>query len=73
MHIAVACINYDIKDPYTNKQITVTSTYGLSIAMINHFITGVGKVFAGKNNGIVFNNAIKVEKYVSLKHNIYKK
>ena len=48
MHNAVTCISYDIRDPYTNKQISVTGTYGLSIAMVNHYITGVGKVFAGK-------------------------
>lgn len=59
MHNAVTCISYDIRDPYTNKQISVTGTYGLSIAMVNHFMTGVGKVFAGKANGIVINNAIE--------------
>ena len=59
MHNAVTCISYDIRDPYTNKQISVTGTYGLSIAMVNHYITGVGKVFAGKSNGITFGNAIE--------------
>lgn len=59
MHNAVTCISYDIRDPYTNKQISVTGTYGLSIAMINHYITGVGKVFAGKSNGVTFGDAIE--------------
>lgn len=59
MHNAVTCISYDIRDPYTNKQISVTGTYGLSIAMVNHYITGVGKVFAGKSNGVTFGDAIE--------------
>lgn len=59
MHNAVTSIYGDIKDPYTNKQITVTGTYGLSIVMVNHFITGVGKVFAGKSNGITFGGFIE--------------
>ncbi len=45
--------SYDIRDPYTNKQISVTGTYGLSIAMVNHYITGVGKVFAGKSQMVL--------------------
>lgn len=59
MHNAVTCISYDIKDPYTNKQISVTGTYGLSIAMVQHYIHGVGRPFAGKANGIVFGGAIE--------------
>ena len=58
MHNAVTCLSYDIKDPYSNKQISVTGTYGLSNAMINHYINGVGRPFAGKGYGITFPNAI---------------
>lgn len=58
MHNAVTCIYYDIRDPYTNKRITVTGTYGLSIVMVNHYITGPNKVFSGIANGIIFGNPI---------------
>lgn len=58
MHVAVTCIYYDIRDPYTNRQITVTAPYNLSIAFINHYISGPGKVFAGLNNGITMSSAI---------------
>lgn len=58
MHNAVTCIYYDIRDPYTNKRITVTGTYGLSIVMVGHYISGVNKPFMGKGNGITFGGAI---------------
>lgn len=58
MHVAVTCLSYDIKDPYTNKQISVTGTYGLSNVMINHAINGIGDVFAGTGNGVIIPNAI---------------
>lgn len=58
MHVAVTCIYYDIRDPFTNRQIPVTATYSLSLAFINHYITGPGKVFAGINNGIIMTAAI---------------
>lgn len=58
MHIATTCIYYDIRDPYTNRQITVTAPYNLSIAFIDHYINGPGRVFAGLNNGITMPNAI---------------
>ena len=58
MHNAVTCIYYDIRDPYTNKRITVTGTYGLSIVMVNHYITGPNKVFSGIANGIILGNPI---------------
>ena len=59
MHCAVTSIYGDIKDPYTNKQITVTATYQLSNAMVNHYITAFGKPFCGKGNGITFGNYIQ--------------
>ena len=58
MHVAVTCIYYDIRDPFTNKQITVTAPYSLSLVFINFYITGVGKVFAGINNGVTIASAI---------------
>ena len=45
---AVTSIYGDIRDPYSNKQITVTATYALSRLMVKHFINGVGRPFAGQ-------------------------
>lgn len=59
MHCAVTSIYGDIRDPYTNKQITVTGTYQLSNAMVNHYINAFGKPFCGKGNGITFGNYIQ--------------
>ena len=59
MHCAVTSIYGDIKDPYTNKQITVTATYQLSNMMVNHYIIAFGKPFCGKGNGITFGNYIQ--------------
>ena len=59
MHVAVTSIYGSIRDPYTNKVVTVTGTYGLSLAMVNHYISGPGKVFAGIGNGIFFNGYIE--------------
>ena len=50
---AVTSIYGDIRDPYSNKQITVTATYGLSRLMVSHFINGVGRPFAGQGYNIV--------------------
>lgn len=57
--IGVTSIYGDIRDPYSNKQITVTATYGLSLKMINHFINGVGRPFCGQGNNIVFDEFIE--------------
>ena len=59
MHIAVTCLWYKIRNPYDNKVITVTATYGLSILYINHFKNDVSKVFAGISNNITINNIIE--------------
>nr|DAV11604.1 MAG TPA: tail sheath protein [Caudoviricetes sp.] len=58
MHIAVTCLSYKIRNPYDNKVIAVTATYGLSNLYINHFANDASKVFAGISNGITINNAI---------------
>lgn len=39
---------YDIIDPYTKKQITVTAGYSLVRLLINHLINGRNRAFAGK-------------------------
>lgn len=59
MHIAVTCLSYKIRNPYDNKVIAVSATYGLSMLYINHFRNDVSKVFAGISNGITINNIIE--------------
>lgn len=59
MHIAVTCINYKIRNPYDNKIIDVTATYGLSNLYIAHYMNDVSKVFAGISNGITIDNIIE--------------
>ena len=56
---AVTSIYGDIRDPYSNKQITVTATYALSRLMVKHFINGVGRPFAGQGYGIIFTDFIE--------------
>ena len=58
MHVAVSCLYYKIRNPYDNRVITVTGTYGLSNLYIYHFNNDVSKVFAGISNGIAINNII---------------
>jgi hypothetical protein len=45
---------FDIIDPYTKKQITVTATYLIGIKLINHYINGINRPFAGQRYGITF-------------------
>lgn len=59
MHIAVTCLSYKIRNPYDNKVIDVTATYGLSNLYIAHYANDIGKVFAGISNGITINNIIE--------------
>lgn len=59
MHIAVTCLSYKIRNPYDNRIIAVTGTYGLSNLYIGHFANSVGNVFAGISNGITINNIIE--------------
>lgn len=59
MHVAVTCLNYKIRNPYDNRIISVTATYGLSNLYINHFANDVSEVFAGISNGITINNIIE--------------
>lgn len=59
MHIAVTCLSYKIRNPYDNKVISVTATYGLSNLYISHFLDDVGKVFAGISNNITINNILE--------------
>ena len=59
MHIAITCIYYKMRNPYDNKVIEVTATYGLSNLYISHFANDVSKVFAGISNGITINNILE--------------
>jgi hypothetical protein len=59
MHIAVTCLYYKIRNPYDNRVINVTGTYGLSNLYVSHFRNNVGNVFAGISNGITINNIIE--------------
>jgi len=59
MHISVTCLYYKIRNPYDNRVIQVTGTYGLSNLYVSHFRNNVGDVFAGISNGITINNIIE--------------
>lgn len=59
MHIAVTCLYYKIRNPYDNRIIEVTATYGLSNLYISHYRNDVSKVFAGISNNITIDNIIE--------------
>ncbi len=59
MHVAVTCLSYKIRNPYDNRIISVTGTYGLSNLYISHYANNAGNVFAGISNGIMINNIIE--------------
>ena len=59
MHIAVTCLYYKIRNPYDNRVIEVTGTYGLSNLYIGHFKNNIADVFAGIKNGITLSNIIE--------------
>ena len=46
--------SWDIYDPYTKKEITVTAPYNLAIRFVNHFINGVSRAFCGQTYGITW-------------------
>lgn len=52
---------YDIYDPYTRKQETVTVTYHLAILFVDHFINGRIRPFCGQKYGIVIPNSELVD------------
>lgn len=49
---------WDILDPYSGKQITVTSTYNMAVKFVNHYLNGVSRPFCGQAYGIVFDDVI---------------
>lgn len=50
--------SWDIIEPYSKKQITVTSTYNLAAKFVNHYLNGVNRPFCGITYGITFNNDV---------------
>ena len=50
---AVYISSYDIFDPYTRKQISVTMMYDLVRLFVNHFINGRSRPFCGQRYGVV--------------------
>ena len=59
MHVAVTCISYKIRNPYDNRIVAVTGTYGLSNRYIGIFRSSVNTVFAGISNGVTIDNIIE--------------
>lgn len=59
MSVWVTSLYYDIKNPFNNRQITVTATYSLSNRMVDHFINGRERAFAGQTMGITIPEAIE--------------
>ena len=58
-NVYVTSMYYDIKNPFNGRQITVTATYSLSNRMVNHFINGRERAFAGQTMGITIPEAIE--------------
>lgn len=50
------CNSYDVYDPFTKKQITVTVMYNLVRLFVNHFINGRTRPFCGIKYGVVIPN-----------------
>lgn len=51
--------SYDIIDPYTQRQITVTIMYDIANLLVDHYFNGRIRPFAGQLYGITFPNAIE--------------
>lgn len=51
--------SYDIIDPFTKKQITVTIGYDIAQLLVAHINNGVSRPFAGLLHGITFDNIIE--------------
>lgn len=57
--IASYCNSYDIYDPTTLRQITVTATYDLAALFVGHHRNGINRPFAGLMHGIIFPSMIE--------------
>jgi len=54
----VTDLYYDIRNPFDGRQIKVTAPYSLSNRMVDHFIAGRERAFAGQTMGITIPEAI---------------
>ena len=55
----ITFLAYDIIDPYTNRQITVTAMYDLCAKLVPHFANGRSRAFAGIKYDIILESAIR--------------
>lgn len=53
------CNSYDIVDPYSKKQISVTVSYTLAKLLVPHFINGRNRPLAGQLHGMILSEAIE--------------
>ena len=58
-YVATYCQYFDVFDPYTRKQITVTMGYSIARLICMHFANGRSLVCAGQNNGWVIPELIE--------------
>lgn len=56
---ATYCNFFDIIDPYTKKQITVTIGYSLARVLVGHFVNGRNRPLAGQKYDIVFPEVVE--------------
>ena len=58
MYCTSYCQSYDIFDPYTKRQITVTIGYDLAQNLVDHYNNGINRPAAGLKYGMTIDNAI---------------
>lgn len=51
--------SWDVKDPYTKKQITVTCMYSLCTNFVKHFLNGRARPFCGQLYEVTFPDIVK--------------
>ena len=51
--------SWDVKDPYSRKEITVTATYSIVPRLVKHFLNGIARPFAGMKYEITFSEVIE--------------
>lgn len=50
--------SWDIIEPYSRKQVTVTATYNMAIKFVDHYLNGVSRPFCGQAYSITFNDSV---------------
>ena len=53
-YCASFCNSYDVIDPYSKKQVTVTIGYSLARVLVNHFNNGCNRPLAGQLHEFIF-------------------